>query len=323
MKRTGLVVTFFIVLFALAGCGLPAPKNPPKKIAGIIFNDDQFFRLVTLGMRNGATARGYELLEANTNSKPDREIQLINTYISGGVEGIIISPLSLTASRTALQLAKEKGIVVVTYNTTVEGDIPVAYVESNQEELGETTGREVRRFVEERFNGKAAIGILAFQIQAPEQSNARVAGFKRALDGAPGIRVVAEQDAWLAEMAIKKASDILTAHPDINILWAANEGGTVGSAMAVKNAGKAGRVFVFGTDASQQLADFLLADDDILQAVTGQRPYAMGETAVEMMDKALRGEQVTKRLSLAGRLISRSSPDSVRAFRQELQKLAR
>ena len=34
---------------------------------------------------------------------------------------------------------------------------------------------------------------------------------------------------------------MLTANPDINLLWGANEGGTIGATMAVKNAGLAGK----------------------------------------------------------------------------------
>ena len=109
-----------------------------------------------------------------------------------------------------------------------------------------------------------------------KQSTQRVSGFKQELTQLPGVQIVAEQDAWLAEQAVKKAGDILTAHPEVNVIWAANEGGTVGAVMAVKNSGRAGKVLVFGTDTGEQLAEFLLNDDDILQAVTGQRPFEIG-----------------------------------------------
>ena len=112
------------------------------------------------------------------------------------------------------------------------------------------------RYIKEKLGGKAKIAILAYKSQVPEQSNARTDGFKDALKDLPGVEIVAEQDAWLAEMATKKAGDILTAHPDLDMIWAANEGGTVGSVLAVKNAGKAGKVAVFGTDVSEQLLRF-------------------------------------------------------------------
>jgi ABC-type sugar transport system substrate-binding protein len=148
-----------------------------------------------------------------------------------------------------------------------------------------------------------------------------VGGFKEEVSRLPGVAIVAEQDAWLAEQAVKKAGDILTANPGVNILWAANEGGTVGAVMAVKNAGKAGKVVVFGTDTGEQLADFLLADDEVLQAVTGQRPFEIGSLAVEYAVKVLKGEQVSKTVSLPGMLLSRQNPEEVRKFKDRLKEL--
>ena len=40
------------------------------------------------------------------------------------------------------------------------------------------------------------------------------------------------------------------------------------------------RPFVFGTDASEQIVDLLKADNDILQAVTGQDPFQIGYKTV-------------------------------------------
>ena len=218
-----------------------APAEKKLKIAGIVFQEDQFFRLIQFGMQDAADKAGVELLLANSANKPDKEIQLVNTYIARGVDAIVISPLSAKASATALQRAKDAGIVVVTYNSTVEGDIPVAYIESDQEDLGRQTGLVARHYIEEQLGGQAKIATLAFKSQLAEQSDARRNGFVEVVGQLPGVEFVAEQDAWLPEMALKKAGDILTAHPEIDIIWSANEGGTVGSVMAVKNAGREGR----------------------------------------------------------------------------------
>jgi len=315
----------FLLMLVLAVCSTgcrKSPEGPPQHtIAGIVFQEDQFFRLVLFGMRDAAAKEGVRLLEANSAGKPDKEIQLVNTYVAQGVDAIVISPLSVTASVSALERARSKGIAVITYNTTVERDIPLAYIESDQEELGASTGRAARAFIQRQWGGKATVALLAFDSNAPEQSRARIEGFTRELASLPGVRIVSRQDAWLAEQAVKKAGDILTANPDVNMLWSANEGGTVGAVMAVKNSRKAGRVVVFGTDASEQLADFLLADDGILQAVTGQEPFAIGARSVVTALQALKGEPLKKRVSLPGRLLTRENQDDVRRFKEELNMM--
>ena len=320
------IVAAAVLLASLAlfpGCRRGGSDEGKVRVAGIVFQEDQFFRLVLFGMRRAAAQNNVELLEANSAGKPDKEIQLINTYIASNVEAIVISPLSATASRSALERAREKGIVVITYNTNVEGNSTAAYVESDQGDLGRSTGRAAREFIEQRCGGRARIAILAFHSQSPEQSALRVNGFKEEVAKLPEVSIVAEQDAWLAEQAVKKGGDILTANPGLTLFWAANEGGTVGAVMAVKNAGKAGRVAVFGTDTGEQLAEFLLSEDNILQAVTGQQPFEIGSLAVQAAAKVLKGEPVQSRVSLPGLLLSRQDPDGVRQFVARLRELNR
>jgi ABC-type sugar transport system substrate-binding protein len=319
------IIIVFIVAGGIlwSGCGQKRNASATRKIAGMVFQEDQFFRLVLFGMRDAAKKNGVELLEANSVGRPDQEIQLVNTYIASGVDAIIVSPLSAKASLAALTRAREKGITVVTYNTTVEGDVPASFVESDQVDLGASTGREAVAYIEKHFGGKAEIAILAFLSNAPEQSNARVSGFKSEVTKLPGVKIVAEQDAWMPETAVKKAGDIMTANPGVNLIWAANEGGTLGSVMAVKSAGKAGKVVVFGTDTGEQMMDFLLADDNILQAATGQQPFEIGSLAVEAAVKTLKGEPVQKKISLPGVLMTRQKPDEVRAFKARLKELTK
>jgi simple sugar transport system substrate-binding protein/ribose transport system substrate-binding protein len=323
MKKVVILVLSVIVLSVVSfGCGRKGDSKAARpRIAGIVFQEDQFFRLILFGMRDAAEKGGAEFFAANSLNKPDKEMQLVNTYIARKVDAIVISPLSRKASQAAIKRANDKGITIITYNSTIDADFPASYIESDQFDLGAQTGRAARKYIEENLGGKAKIAILAFKSQVPEQSNQRSDGFKSEVTKLPGVRIVAEQDAWLAEMAVKKCGDILIANPDVNIIWAANEGGTVGSVMAVKNAGKAGRVAVFGTDTSEQLISFLLSEDNILQAITGQRPYEIGSTAVEYALKALRDEPIEKKVSMPGILLSRDNPQAVREFERNLKEL--
>ena len=329
MKKVGFFITVMAALILagntiiLTGCRKTKEDITAQgpKIAGMIFGEDQFFRLVQFGMKDAAEKAGARLFISNSNSQLDKEIQLVNTYIVRKVDAIVISPLSAKASATALKRAHDKGIKIITYNTTVEEDIPQAYIESNQSDLGIQTGKAARKYIEEKLGGKAKIAILAFKTILPESSDARSGGFKSQITDLPAVEIVAEQDAWMPETALKKSGDILTANPDIDIIWGANEGATIGSVLAVLNAGKAGKIAVFGTDTSEQLLNFLLSDDNILQAVTGQRPFEMGYIAVESALKILQGQEVEKVVSMPGILLSRQQPDIVMAFQEKRREL--
>lgn len=288
-------------------------------IAGIVFQQDQFFRAVQLGMQAGAKANGATLLEANSDSKPEKEASLIETYIAGGVDGLVISPISAKASAPALKRAAAKGIKIVTYNTTVDGDIASAFLTSQQEDLGKTTGMAAKTFIAEKLGGKARVAVLAFKAAFPEISGQRVGGFIDTIKAGADVTVVAQQDAWLAEKAVAVASDIITANPDINILYAANEGGTVGAVQAVRRAGKQGKIFVFGVDGSEQLANFLLDPDNVLQAVTAQQPFEMGRSAVQSVVDAIAGKTVDKNIIVPVLGLSRTDPKAVQAFKDQIK----
>jgi len=318
-----LTLLFLAAGLSLFGCSTKQKEEPRKRIAGIVLQEDQFFRLVLFGMRDAAKKHGVELLEANSNNKPDKEVQLINTYIANKVDAIAIAPLSAKSSVSALERARERGIPVIIYNLTLENDLVTASIGSDQFDIGASTGKAARAYIESKLGGKAKIAILAFQSQLPEQSSMRTNGFKSEVTKLPGVTIVSEQDAWLTEQAVKKVGDILTANPDIRVIWSANEGGTVGAVMAVKNAGKAGKIAVFGTDTSEQLAGFLLDDANILQAITGQRPFEIGSMAVESAVKVLKGEKVEKNVSLPGVLLTREKPDEVKQFKERLTELSK
>jgi sugar transport system substrate-binding protein len=309
------------VMLALAALVAPARAADPEfKIANIVFQNDQFMQLVLFGARDAAKKAGnVDLHEGNSNGKIEKEQQLVDAFIVGKMDALLLTPLSKKASVQTVKRAKESGMIVIAYNTPVEGGYEDAYIECDPHDLGWQTGQVAAKYIKEKLGGKAKIAILAFKSQVPEQSDARTGGFKDALKDIPGVEIVAEQDAWLSEMAVKKAGDILTANPDLDIIWAANEGGTVGSVLAVKNAGKAGKVVVFGTDVSEQLLHFAKSDDNILQAITAQRPFEAGQKAVETALKLLKKEPVDKKISMKGVCLMRSDPAGIDAYEQQLK----
>jgi sugar transport system substrate-binding protein len=320
MKRSVMVFLMVLVVASLAfAAGQKDSGSDQISVAGIVFQEDQFFKVIQIGMRDAAKDLGVNLLEANSQNKPDKEIQLVQTYIARGVDAIAISPLSATASITALKEAHDKGIKVVTYNSPINADFPVSYINSSQNELGSTTGKAAREYIMNELGGKAKVATLAFKALLPEISDARVNGFLDQIKDIPGVEVVAQQDAWLAEDAVQRASDILTANPDVNLIYAANDGGTIGSVMAVKNSGKAGDVAVFGIDVSEQMADFLLSDDNILQAVTGQQPYEIGYQSVQFAVDSINGKDVPDTIIVPGLPLRRDDPAGINEFKAWLK----
>jgi len=260
-------------------------------VAGVVFQSDTFMQTVQAGMQAAADETGAEIIMGNTENKLDKEASLIDDYITRGVKAIVITPISAEGSVAALKKAKEAGITIVCFNTCVAEDgIASAYLVTKNEDLGIKSGEAAAKFITEKLGGKATIGIL--NCDQFEGCPPRKEGFLAQVGSLPGVEVVADQAGWLADKAQPVSEAMLQANPDINLLWAANEGGTVAHANAVKTLGLGGQVFVFGTDMNNQMGQMLQAGDDILQGVTGQAPYQMGYDAFMTLLKVLAGEKV-------------------------------
>ena len=291
-------------------------------IAGIVFQQDIYMKTVLAGMRAAAKEGNAVLLEANSDNKVEKEAQIIDTFIARGVNAIVITALHQSNSVAALERAREKGITVIAVGSSVDkAGVVQSFKKSSDKDIGLSTGTAASKFISEKLGGKANVAILAFKSLLPGQSNDRTGGFMENAAKGTQLKVLAEQDAWLPEKAVAVAGDILTANPDVNVIYAANEGGTVGAMQAVKNAGKEGKVFVFGTDGSEQLARGLLAADNVLQATTAQQPFVVGSLGVRDALAVLKGKAVKAEETVPVQLLSRTDKPTVEAFLKQQHSL--
>jgi ABC-type sugar transport system substrate-binding protein len=282
-------------------------------IAGVVFQSDTFMQTVQAGMQARADEVGVELLLGNTENNLDTETSLIDDYITRGVDAIVITPISADGSLAALKKAKEAGITVVCFNTCVsEPGIASAFLVTKNEDLGTKTGEAAVQFIQENLGGTAKIGIL--NCDQFEGCPPRKEGFLAQVQALPGVEVVSDQAGWLADRAQPVAEAMLQANPDINLLWSANEGGTVAEANAVKTLGLGGQIYVFGTDMNNQMGQMLLADDDILQGVTGQAPYQMGYDAFNTALDALAGNPVEEVVNTPTIFFGRGDDELINRF---------
>ncbi|HEX9015502.1 MAG TPA: substrate-binding domain-containing protein [Chloroflexota bacterium] len=260
----------------------PAPAAKKMVIAGVVFQSDTFMQTVQAGMKAAADKAGAEMLMGNTDNKLDKEASMIDDYINRKVDAIVITPISAEGSAAALKKAKAAGIPIVFFNTGLkEAGVGSSFLVTKNEDLGIKSGEAAVKFINEKLGGKAKIGVL--NCDQFEGCPPRKAGFLDTVKKLPGVEIASDQAGWLADKAQPVAEAMLQANPGINVLWAANEGGTVAEANAVKTLGLSGKVYVFGTDMNSQMGQMLQANDNILQGVTGQAPYQMGYDALNTM----------------------------------------
>lgn len=317
MKR---VVSLIVAACLLATVINLSAADKKYTIAGIVFQEDQFMKTIITGMQDAAKKYNVDLLTANTANQISKEVQTVNTYTARGVDAICITTLDPAAgSIPALKAAFDKGIKIISYNNTLQADFPSATYKSADAVLAGATGKAAAEYIKTKLAGKKTIkvAVINFKAQVPDQSNARQGGFWDAIKDIPGVTLVAEASAPAVDLATKKAGDILTANPDLDIFFGCNDGGTKGAVLATKTAGK--KTVVFGFDIDKQMVGFLQSSDNILQAVTGQDPYKMGYSSVEAAVKVLKGESVPKETIVPGQTLSRTDPAAIAAVAKTLK----
>jgi ribose transport system substrate-binding protein len=120
-------------------------------------------------------------------------------------------------------------------------------------------------------------------------------GFVDAMKAVPGAEIVATGDGRnILERATAEAEDMLTAHPDINVIYATGDpqlqGGLAAAASQSKN------VAFFGWDDIP--APFLKPlEEGKIVGFMKQKPEVGGETAVRLLVKHIKGEEVPKQFS--------------------------
>ncbi len=289
-------------------------------VAGIVFQNDQFMRTVQLGMSAAGKEAGATVLLGNSDNKITKEASLIDTYIARGVDAIIITPIGNNGSSdAALQRAADAGITIVYFNTSA-GVPAVSHVGTSDASIGKIEGQAARKFIQARMQGMPLnVATISYRSQLAESAEARSGGFLKQISDLPGYKLVAGQDAWLAEMAVRVTGDVLTANPDINVIGTANDGSLIGSVQAVRNAGLAGKVFVFGVAGSEQVVQMLQADDDILQFSVAHDAFRIGKVATETALKSLAGESVEKEIEVPPFTLSRDNPAGLDKYLAEIK----
>ena len=325
-RRIFAILSLMVALAMLmAACGTaaaPAEGTEELTIAGVVFQDDQFMKSMVQGYEDAGAKYGIKILTANTNNDQSKEAELIQTYIAQNVSGIAIAPLSQDASIPNLKEASEKGIQVAITNMNLSGDpswLAGGYT-SDDATNGKIVGTNAAEFIKANIEGDVNVAQVDFDHQIPEQSKARYSGFYAGLDEA-GVEYnkVAAVSANMQDDALTKVSDMLTANPEINVIWACNDGGTIGAAMAVQQAGLAGKVFVFGYDGGDQQTSMMLSGENILVGVVSQDPYTQGYKAVESLALTLQGKSNPDKGKITvvpGMYLSSTDPAGVNAWRK-------
>jgi ribose transport system substrate-binding protein len=253
-----------VILIFLTGCGSDdrsAPgseshaREPDRPRVALIMKSlaNEFFSTMAEGAEAHQRdhADQYDLIINGIKDERDlsRQAALVEEMVTSGVDAIVIAPADSKALVPVLRRAKKAGVVVVNIDNRLDTQIlrqegvVIPFVGPDNR----AGAREVADFLATKLRKGDEVVILE-GIRTSFNGTQRRLGFEDSMK-ASGITVIDSQSAeWEMSKANTIASSMLSEHPDIKAILAANDNMALGAAAAVKSAGRSGAVQIVGFD---------------------------------------------------------------------------
>lgn len=304
------IIALLLALFAVAGC-----QKSSKKVIAVVPKATS--HLFWLSVQAGALAAGEEYgvqIEWNgaaAETEYPRQIQIVDSFISRKVDGIALAPTERKALTGTVDRAAAAGIPVTIFDSGLDSENYMSFLATNNYEGGQMAGRSLARLL----NGNGKVGMV---MHAPGSGSTmeRERGFEDVMKAEfPGIRIVAQQFGQSdRSKAMAATENILTAHPDLDGLFASSEPSSVGASLALKSRGLGGKVHLVAFDSSDGMVEDLKAG--VIAAMVVQDPFRMGHDAVKTIVEKLNGQTPPKKIDLSARVVTKADLE-----KQEVQRL--
>lgn len=311
MRKTIIAVACAAV-FGLAAEFVQAgtPKNNADILigfAGMTLNNEYH---VTLA--NGARAKAKELgvnidvQAGDQHASAATQLVIIENFLSNAVDGLIIVPSASEGLETALRKSKEQGVVVVNADTLINRDVAksaglpnIPFYGTNNFEGAKLAGQ----FVAGKFPTGTKTAILT-GIEGHQNASDRRNGFIAGAGDA--IVVVAEQTAnWEVDQGYTAAQNIISANPDLALVFASNDNMGIGALRAIQEAGLKDQIDIVGFDAVSEALN--LVESGEFLCTVAQFPSKMGEISVDNVVKAIKGEPYAEYVDTGCRVITKEN----------------
>jgi ribose transport system substrate-binding protein len=221
----------------------------------------------------------------------EQQIQVVESFASQGVDGLVLAPLDDQALVRPVEEAKRLGIPTVIIDSALASQAIVSFVATDNFKGGELGADELGR----TMNGKGKILLLRYA-EGSASTTAREAGFLSRLKSSwPGLVLVSsDQYAGATRDTAKRAAENLLNRygKDVEGLFVVNESATAGMLLALQDAGLAGKVKLVGFDSNQTFVDAMRRGE--LHGFVLQNPFRMGMLGVQTLVDHLQGRPVPK-----------------------------
>jgi ribose transport system substrate-binding protein len=311
MRQAAFHTTIMALVMVLACIGTARAADPAPALIGLVMKTltNPFFIAMERGARQAEKDLKVRLI-VKTGAKEtsiDQQIAIVEDMIRDKVAAIVIAPGSSTELVPVLTKAQAAKIPIVNIDNRLDPDlstrmglvnVPFISVDNVQ------GGYLAARHLAQAAPAGTQAGILE-GIRTAANAQQRNAGALKAFKEQGTIRVVASETAnWKIDEAATVTSKMLRDHPEIRLLFCANDMMALGAIQALQTARRT-TVKVAGYDALEEALQAIRQGK--LEATIDQQAAAQGYRGIRAAVDVMQGKPVARETLVDVKLITRAT----------------
>lgn len=216
-----------------------APSTAKRTVIGMMpkAKGDPYFVSCRKGAEEAAQELGVELIwDGPTDLDPAKQNEVVEGWITRGVDVIAVSVENSAAISTVLRKARERNIKVITWDADAEADARDFFInQATPQGIGYTLMDEAARIL----NGKGEFAIITASLSAANQ-NEWIKHIKaRLAEKYPDVKLVAIQPSdGDRDRAFAETQNVMKVHPNVKLIMGVAAPAVPGAAEAVKQSGR-------------------------------------------------------------------------------------
>ncbi|HEX8146674.1 MAG TPA: substrate-binding domain-containing protein [Pyrinomonadaceae bacterium] len=221
------------------GSNAARPAGGKKAVVALMpkAKGDPYFVSCKAGADEAAKELGVELLwDGPTDLDPAKQNEVVEAWITRGVDTIAVSVENKVGISTVLRKAKEKGIKVVTWDADAERDARDFFInQATPQGIGYTLTDEAARIT----GGRGDFAIITASLSAANQNEWIKYIKERLAEKYPDLKLVAIQPSeGDRDRAFAETQTVLKVYPNVKLIMAIAAPAVPGAAEAVKQSGR-------------------------------------------------------------------------------------
>ena len=298
-----LVAVTGIIILSCSGENSPQDSYKIAVIAKSTVSD--FWQNVRRGVKAAATEYNIEISFDGPENEEDYVAQneMITSAVARGADAIVLSAIDFHESVDAVNAAIAAGVEVVMIDSGVDSDRISSFIGTDNYGAGRLAGEAALDAASEHSGNdnsnvntaddysEVVIGLVNYDPNS-ENGQEREAGLRAvAEENGATVAGVVNVDSNI-ESATAGAIELLSEHPEINVIVGFNEWTTLGVGYAVEQLGLADRVAAVGFDSN--VVSIGMLETGEMDALVVQNPFAIGYLGVKSAYLLLSGTEIAQ-----------------------------